>query len=62
MTDHYPNAICHACGTDRGTHQRISTYHAGVCGWCGEQRPVTEPRDYGYPPYQAEAWTVERAE
>lgn len=26
-----------------------ATYHTGKCDICGETKPVTEPRDFGYP-------------
>lgn len=48
---HYPAWICAACGTRLGRMPagHISTWHRGTCGWCGEVRDVTEPRDYGWP-------------
>ncbi len=27
----------------------ISTFHLGKCDWCGEQKSVTEVRDFFYP-------------
>lgn len=55
----YPAWICHPCGAAHGRvyKDRLSTYHEpdkadsrDACGWCGTQeRPLTEPRDYGYP-------------
>lgn len=41
--------ICHPCGVRYGQHNSVSTYHQGVCAWCGEERPVTQSRDYGNP-------------
>lgn len=43
--------ICRDCGSRHGRMPagHISTWHRGTCGWCGEVRDVTEPRDYGYP-------------
>lgn len=47
----YPHGICCACGERYGREREghISTWNLGTCGWCGEARYVTEPRDYGYP-------------
>ena len=47
---HYPAWICRDCGERHGRMPtgHISTWHRGTCGWCGEDRDVTEPRDYGY--------------
>ncbi len=50
----YPAWICSACGFKHGVVSvgHCATYHMGdACGWCGrDDVPVTEPRDYGYPP------------
>jgi hypothetical protein len=27
---------------------RISAWHEGTCGICGQRGPVTEPRDFGH--------------
>jgi hypothetical protein len=43
-----PAWVCDGCG--RGTYGEpagISTWHEGICGICGLNRPVTEPRDFG---------------
>jgi hypothetical protein len=49
MKDDYPAWVCHACGAKYGTRiPVIATWHNGACGICYEERPVTEPRDYGY--------------
>ena len=58
MSDDYPTWVCHNCGHDaqpdkRKVHQ-ISTYHAGICDVCGEKKPVTEPRDFGYQEFPKE--------
>lgn len=47
----YPNTICFDCGVKYGKPKGYAaTFHIGICGWCGETKSVTEPRDYGYPP------------
>lgn len=48
----YPDSICHDCGSPhlRPGQGRVSSWSPGICGWCGEEKPVTEPRDYRYPP------------
>lgn len=30
----------------------VSTYHEGVCGVCGKETTVTEPRDFFYPNFK----------
>jgi len=43
--------ICDDCGDKYGERRTsISTYHYNYCEWCGEYKPVTEDRDYCYPP------------
>jgi len=51
------NLICQECGTillkqaqNSGKKQfAVSTWHIGKCDVCGETKPVTEARDFGYP-------------
>lgn len=46
----YPDWICDSCGDKYGKYSAgCSTFHTGICGVCGEEASVTEPRDYGYP-------------
>ena len=48
MTD-YPAWICADCGKRHGKRSHASTastWHIGTCGICGEDVPVTEPRDF----------------
>lgn len=55
MSD-YPGWICESCGNAYGRRwYDLSTWHTGdPCGWCGkDDAPVTEPRDFGYPPVPA---------
>jgi len=47
----YPAWICRPCGFAHGrfpSQDRVSTYHGGTCGICGEHTSVTEPRDFGH--------------
>lgn len=50
--DPYPAAICATCG-DRLRRNKprdlAVTWRPGVCGWCGADTSVTQPRDFGYP-------------
>jgi len=42
--------ICEECGDEYGEKViNISSWHNGTCDYCGEERVVTENRDYGYP-------------
>ena len=55
MTTKYPSWVCWDCGHKAAKEQgkrinSVSTFHEGDrCGVCGEAKPVTEPRDFGYP-------------
>jgi hypothetical protein len=51
---YYPGWICIDCGRKYGTayEGHVATFHTDLCGWCGEEKAVTEPRDYGYPDYE----------
>lgn len=53
----YPAWICSDCGKKYGRNvTSMSTIHEGdICGWCGEEKLTTEPRDYGYPDLPAQA-------
>lgn len=44
--------ICIPCGKQHGIPATgsIVTFNEAVCGWCGEKKSVTAPRNYGYPP------------
>lgn len=45
----YPVWVCFDCGKLYGRHEAgICTVHMGTCGVCGENKAVTEPRDFGY--------------
>ena len=49
--------VCQACGKEalsmpinKGKIQfECSTWHLGVCDVCGQNKNVTETRDFGYP-------------
>ena len=47
----YPAWICSECGNKHGRwpEGHLATWHHGEWGWCGEDRMVTEPRDYRWP-------------
>ena len=47
----YPDWVCRPCGWQYGrfpSMDRISAWHEGTCGICGQRGPVTEPRDFGH--------------
>ena len=47
----YPDWVCRPCGWQHGRFprmDRISAWHEGTCGICGQRGPVTEPRDCGH--------------
>lgn len=48
---HQPAWVCYDCGIRYGRHTLhagVSTWHLGTCEVCESERPVTEPRDFGY--------------
>lgn len=49
----YPPWICSKCANALNHPSRCaaSSFHVDICGWCLEEKEVTEPRDYGYPPW-----------
>ena len=50
----YPDWICYDCGSKHGrtSEGHLATWHIGDCGWCGANKAVTQPRDYGYPEWK----------
>lgn len=48
----YPARVCFACGEKWGRNKKFHdhgcTVHFDTCGICGDERPVTEPRDFGH--------------
>jgi hypothetical protein len=51
--ENYPAWICNDCAKEMNAKKaiRLSTYHTGICGFCDQEKGVTEPRDWGYPGY-----------
>ena len=50
----YPLWVCHSCGlahSKLGVVTGTSTWHSAICGVCLKEKPVTSPRDYGYPKF-----------
>jgi hypothetical protein len=44
--------ICEECailGGGRLPPGHLSTWHIGKCDVCDHKKPITEPRDFGYP-------------
>jgi len=42
--------ICSECGNKYGKARfSVSTFHIGICEWCGKEKAVTEDRDYSHP-------------
>ena len=50
------NWICSDCGHKYGRYpeNHISTWHIGKCDYCGQEKAVTEPRDFRHPKLPAE--------
>lgn len=47
----YPEWCCNDCGERHGTRRvGLATWHVGTCSVCGEEKSVTEPRDFGHFP------------
>ena len=49
--DYYPALVCLDCGNKYGRGYQSGnccTVHNGSCGICGENKLVTEPRDFGH--------------
>ena len=45
----YPQWICSDCGNKYGRRKcGIATWHNNTCDVCGEEKAVTEPRDFGH--------------
>jgi len=54
----YPIDVCSECGLKASKAMgnvppafEVSTFHYGICDVCGIYRPVTESRDFFYPPF-----------
>lgn len=53
MKEDYPVWVCQLCGytASGGKQFMCSTWHMGLCDVCGQNQPVTEPRDFYYPEF-----------
>jgi rRNA maturation protein Nop10 len=59
-TDAYPAWVCSECGSKYGRRTPdVSAWHDGICGVCGKQTVVSEPRDFGH---LRDEWVNERKE
>ncbi len=49
----YPLWICNECAKSLGYPHKynFAIYHQDTCGWCSTKKLVTEPIDFGCPPY-----------
>ena len=54
----YPVWVCHDCAYKAQDQKQFifnrMTFHHGRCDICGEEKGVTQPRDYGYPNFDVE--------
>jgi hypothetical protein len=50
----YPSWVCFDCGkkASGGKSFGLSCWHNGTCGVCGDEKPVTQPRDFFYPDFK----------
>ena len=47
--DDYPGVVCFPCGKKHGrVEPGLCCVYPGVCGVCGQEARVTEPRDFGH--------------
>jgi hypothetical protein len=49
----YPMWTCRECGDAYGRgmpKDHVATWHTGICGVCGQEKTVTEPRDFRHFP------------
>jgi hypothetical protein len=47
----YPGWVCQDCALAHGGRiipNHVATYHTDTCDACGQEKSVTEPRDYGH--------------
>lgn len=65
MTQREINSVCFECGVSANVLTclkkykkrpnklcfEISTYHIGKCDFCGEEKQITEVRDFFYPDF-----------
>ncbi len=53
--DNYPVWSCGECAERAGGRWpdgHLGTFHSNYCQVCGNKKPVTSPRDWGYPKYR----------
>lgn len=51
----YPPWTCSECAHEAGGHWplgHVGTFHNNICPVCGEEKTVTEPRDFGHPKFK----------
>ena len=51
----YPPWTCSECAHEAGgkwPDGHVGTFHNNICPVCGEEKAVTEPRDYGHPNFK----------
>lgn len=50
----YPHLVCRDCGlkASNGKCFEVSTWHVNKCEVCGEEKEVTESRDFFYPKFK----------
>ncbi len=51
MKKEYPAWVCQECGLKYGrqtSKDHVCTWHPDICGVCGQEKIVTEPRDFGH--------------
>jgi hypothetical protein len=49
--EYFPEKVCSSCAVMAGGKLRTvtATWHEARCDVCGLTKPVTQPRDFGYP-------------
>lgn len=48
---HYPACICYDCAVKNGgklPKGYLAIWHVDECGWCKENKAVTQAKDYGF--------------
>lgn len=56
--------ICYDCAKKHGGESipyHVATFHTNICGMCGEERTVTEPRDYNWSKSRMRRLEVQRS-
>jgi hypothetical protein len=50
----YPDWVCNECAVEAGAHVQagqLAKFHKGTCDLCGEEKLVTEPKEFGNPEF-----------